>query len=101
MSIKPVDFQVMLPKTSEVSKLNHDEQHKSQLFQQQQAADAKNKVEDNLRQVYSKDKLHKANIKEKQEKENKKQGKKENKSNYDGTKKSKTENQTSIIDIKL
>ena len=103
MSIKPVDFQVMLPKTSEISKIHNDDQHKNQLLQQQQAVTVQNKAEDQLRQVYSQDKANEARIREKQEKnrEKNKKEKKKNNGNYGGSKEIQSDGQTSTIDIKL
>lgn len=103
MSIKPIDFQVMLPKTSEVSKIHSDEQHRGLLFQQQQAATVQSKAEANIRQVHSQEKPQQAGIREKQEKDKggKKEEKKKSKGNYGVKKETLTENKTSYIDIKI
>lgn len=103
MSIKPVDFQVMLPKTSEISKLHNDEQHKNQVAQLQQSISTQQKAEDHLRQVYSQDKANEARIKERREKQPKedKRDKKKNKGNYGTGKGSDSEGHTSTIDIRL
>jgi hypothetical protein len=96
MSIKPVDFQVMLPKTSEVSRQSSDDQHRNLSLLQMQSQSTQNKSELNLRQVHSQDKTPEARIKEKQEKnqggrkEEKKKNKKDNNSDN-----------TSTIDIRL
>lgn len=37
MSIKPVDYQILIPKTSEVSKIQNDNQNKNATIQQQQS----------------------------------------------------------------
>ena len=63
MSIKPVDFQVMLPKTSEVSKLHNDEQQRNQGLHLQQAEKNQHRVENNLRQVHSQENAQEARIK--------------------------------------
>lgn len=99
MSIKPVDYQVMLPKTAEVSKLNSDEQHKNMVIQQQQASLTQLKAETSLRQVHSQDKAQEARIKEKQEK-NQGGRKDERKKNKQGNRQVKDSN-TSTIDIRL
>jgi hypothetical protein len=103
MSIKPIDFQVMLPKTSEVSKIHNDEQHRNLSLQQQQAATVQNKAETNIRQVHTQEKTQEARIREKQEKDKggKKEEKKKNKGNYGIKKELNDENKTSFIDIRL
>ena len=97
MSIKPVDFQVMLPKTSEVSKVSSDDQHRNTAMQQMQSQSTQNKTELNLRQVHSQDKTPEARIKEKQEKNEggKKEEKRKNKRDNN------TDNNSSTIDIRL
>jgi hypothetical protein len=95
MSIKPVDFQVMLPKTSEVSKISSDDQHRNTALQQMQSQSTQNKSELNLRQVHSQDKTPEARIKEKQEKNQ--DGRKEKKKN----KQNNNSDNTSTIDIRL
>jgi hypothetical protein len=95
MPIKPVDFQVMLPKTSEVSKIHTDEQHKNLVAQQQQAAASQNKTAESLRQVHKQETVQQANIREKQEKNQK------NKKGKDNSKKGKDDTQTGTIDIRL
>jgi hypothetical protein len=103
MSIKPIDFQVMLPKVTEVSKIHNDERNKGVLLQQQQAATIKNKSEVNIRQVHMQEKAQEARIREKQEKDknSKKEEKKKNKGNYDNKKETDVELKTSFIDIRL
>lgn len=108
MSIKPVDFQVMLPKTAEISKIHSDEQNKNQAVHQQQAVNTQHKAEDSLRQVHSQEKAQEARIREKQEKEKREQKKKEEEEekkdsspNYNKNKKLEMNNSTSRIDIRL
>ena len=103
MPIKPVNYQVMLPKAAEMSKLHTDEQHKSHLIQQQQATSLQNKAENNLKQVYSKDKAENGRIKEKQEKNqnNKKGEEKEKKDKKSKNKDFNSVEKTSTIDIRL
>ena len=97
MSIKPVDFQVMLPKTGEVSKIHSDEHQKSDALQQQQASLNQNKTETNLRQVHSQEKTQDAKIREKQERERQERRKKKNGGNKD----SGSKDQRKTIDIRL
>jgi len=97
MSIRPIDLQVMLPRTSEVSKLHSDEQQKSQTQQQMQADLTQEKVDTSLRQVHSQDKVQEAKIRERQEKE--RQDKKKEKKKDRGSKD--TNNKASTIDIRL
>lgn len=66
MSIKPIDLQVMIPKTSEVSKIHSHENQKSLVLQQQQAISAQNKVENQLRQVYLQNRVHEVKIRERE-----------------------------------
>lgn len=108
MPIKPIDFQVMMPKTSEVSKIHSDEQNKGALLQQQQATTVQNKAEANIRQVYSQEKAQEARIKEKQEKNTESQPKekkkgegKKTKGNYSSKKESPAQAETSYIDVRL
>ncbi|MCX8130295.1 MAG: hypothetical protein N3I35_09380 [Clostridia bacterium] len=105
MSIKPVDFQVMLPRTTEISKIHSDEQHKNQIIQQQQESTVQHKAEDNVKYVHSQDKVQEAKIREKEEKErnDKKQEKRKNKNkgNYNSNSKKEEDIKTSTIDIRL
>lgn len=106
MSIKPIDFQVMLPKTSEASNLYNDRQHRHNALQQQQAITVQNKAENSLKQVNAQDKAHEGKIKEKQEKNGNK--KRDGKKGNTGSGKDSRENKdfhstvrTSTIDIRL
>ena len=105
MSIKPVDFQVMIPRTMEVSKSNSDETQKNYTMQQQQAASAQNNAENSLRQVYSQKRAQDARItqrqkdKESSDKDRKKKEKEKNESN--DSKAQRKSMQTSTIDIKV
>lgn len=94
MSIRPIDFQVMFPKTSEVAKNQNDEMNKNQIVHQQQAAVNQERTEHNLKQVVQRENVHEARVREKQEKDN---GDKQNQ------KKKKQQNKRRIpnIDIKI
>lgn len=105
MSIKPVDMQVLMPKALEVSRLQNDEHGRNQAMIQQQAGATQNKVEENLKQVYSREKTQEARIREKRERQERESKKKKSKGTYrmDG-KDSKEESgglQSSTIDIKI
>jgi len=71
MSIKPVDFQVILPRTAEVSKMSSEELYKQIAVQQHQSQLVQQKSELNTRQVHSQEKAYKVEIKEKQERNGK------------------------------
>lgn len=103
MSIKPIDMQVMLPKTSEVSKIHSAEAYKNQVQQQQQAETTQHRVENSMRQVYSQDRTYEARIKEREEK---RQGRDKNDESKNKEKeKTKNDNEigevSSIIDIRI
>ncbi len=107
MPIKPVDFQVMMPRTLEAAKVSNDLAQKNHLFQQQQAAATQNKAEDSLRQVYSRTQAEHARINEKQ-RENSQEGRKKKKKGQNGQENKDIENnrlnkelKTSTIDIKI
>lgn len=107
MSIKPVDFQIMLPRTSEMSRIRNDEQQKNESLQQHQINTIQHKVDNSLKQVYSQDKSQEVGIREKQEREGrqKREGKQENKEKNrkqeDGKKLVKSDVKASTIDIRL
>lgn len=88
MSIKPIDFQVILPKTQEVAKAHSDTQNKSSSLSVEQANAALQDAKQKVNHVHSQSKAENVNIKEKQEKS--KQDKKNNKNkkgNYSKDKK--------------
>ena len=71
MSIKPVDFQIIIPRTSEVSKLNSEELSRQLSVQQHQAQLVQQKSEISTKQVYSQEKAYEVAIREKQERNRK------------------------------
>ncbi len=106
MSIKPLDFQVMIPKTSEVSKIHNDEINKNTANLKQQASSMQQEAENNLKQVNSREKAHEGKIRENQEKSGKGSGKEtgkgsEGKEPDKKDKEKKLEKKTSTIDIRL
>lgn len=89
MSLKPMDFQVTVPRTLEVSRINNEEQSRHQSILQQQTSSTREKAEKDLKQVYKQRDSQEVSIREKQEKE-----KKNNKGKKD-RKQKKKEQQTS------
>lgn len=77
MSIKPLDLQVMIPKTPELSKIHSEENNKVIVNQQNAVTSFQHQTEHQLKQVNSTDKAYEGKIKEKQ-KEEKGQGKQKN-----------------------
>lgn len=105
MAIKPIDFQVMMPKTSEVSKINSHQTQSGVAFQQHQASSVQRKAESDVRQVHTQDGVHQAKVQEKQEKNQKEEGKgnreqKKNKNTGKGRRKPYMESE-SIIDVRI
>ncbi|NTV88861.1 MAG: hypothetical protein HGA22_00625 [Clostridiales bacterium] len=73
MAIKPVDFQVQIPKTTELSKASSHDNQKNLTFQQQQATLTQQLAEGSLSKVYSREKADSSAIRERQrENENRK-----------------------------
>jgi hypothetical protein len=107
LPIKPVDFQVMIPRTLEAAKVSNDLAQKNHLLQQQQAAATQQKADDSLRQVYARQQAEHVHITEKQrdnsrnEKDKKKKGKNGRKSNEAENDRLNKEIKTSTIDIKI
>lgn len=107
MPIKPVDFQVMIPRTLEAAKVSNDEAQKNHLLQQQQAAATQHKAEDSLRQVYSRSQAEHARITDKQREDRQKDRKKkkngQNNEEIDNGQKNMLNKdiRTSTIDIKI
>lgn len=93
MSIKPMDFQVMFPKTTELSKTYNDEANKSQAIHQQLEKTNREKVDNSLKQVVARENVQHGRVDEKQEKENTKQN--------DKKKKQKNTRNIPTIDIKI
>lgn len=107
MPIKPVDFQVMIPRTLEAAKVSNDLAQKNHLLQQQQAAATQHKAEDSLRQVYSRSQAEHTHITEKQ-RENRRNDREKKKKDQNRQENEDIENsrlnkelKTSTIDIKI
>ncbi|MDP4093827.1 MAG: hypothetical protein Q8920_10745 [Bacillota bacterium] len=107
MSVKPIDFQIMIPRTTEVARISNDEQQRNLALHQQQNSMMQQKVESTLTQVQSQEKAQEARIKEKQEKDrenrnkNKGQGNQKEENKKEENKKSVTGEKSSFIDIRL
>ncbi|HPD00667.1 MAG TPA: hypothetical protein PLA01_04870 [Acetivibrio sp.] len=103
MSIKPIDFQVMIPKTAEVSKIQKDEQNKNVALEQQQTIVNKKKSEDNVNLVHSQDETQNAKIDDEQERKQKENKQKKNrfKGRYGTKGERETDEGTGTIDIRL
>ena len=79
MSIKPIDFQMVIPKTSEVSKIYNDDVNKNQAIHQQQQTASQTKIDNNLKQVVNRENVQNDRVREKQEKNNSRQNEKKKK----------------------
>ena len=101
VSIKPIDFQVSVPRTLEASKVNSDQIQKNMSSQQLQAIQTRIKSEQKSRLIQKSDNLDKLAIRERQENARKKrEGQKERKGgNY--SRNSKDITPASTIDIRL
>lgn len=93
MSVKPMDFQVMFPKTSELSKTYNDEANKNQAINQQQASSNRERIDNSLKQVVARENVRHGRVSEKQENDNTKQN--------DKKKKQKNTRNIPTIDIKI
>jgi hypothetical protein len=108
MSVRPIDYQMMIPKAAEVSKIASDANQKGNALQEQYSNTLRHNDENKLKQVYDKDRTFEASIKQKQERQAKKESeddKNKNHRNKDKDKK-KGEKQISLmsnstIDIKI
>ena len=91
MSIKPIDLQVMIPKTSEIA-------------HQQQAANIQQKAENDMKQVHAQDKANEARIREREERrqsQERNDARKKRDKNSSKEKGSSFGVKTSTIDIKI
>lgn len=75
MPIKPIDFQIMVPRAMDAAKISNDEAHRNQALLQQQAAATQHKADDTLKTVYSRSQAQNVRITEKQ-KDDRQNGKK-------------------------
>ncbi|EGD46001.1 hypothetical protein Cpap_0607 [Ruminiclostridium papyrosolvens DSM 2782] len=79
MSIKPIDFQMVVPKTSEVSKIYNDDVNKNQAIHQQQQTAGQTKIDNKLKQVVNRENVQNDRVKEKQERDSSRQNEKKKK----------------------
>lgn len=113
MAVKPVDFQVMIPRTMEAAKASNDDTQKNLALQHHRVTTAQHKALDSLKQVYSRPQAQDVRIMEKQ-KDNRQNNskKKKNQHNTDenegnlqiegnGKKRLNNEARASTIDIKI
>lgn len=107
MAIKPVDFQILVPRTMDAAKISNDETHRNQALLQQQAAVTQQKAADSLKTVYSRAQAQEARIQEKQKddrqenKKKKKDGRNTGKNVYNSKNRLNDAVNTSTIDIKI
>jgi hypothetical protein len=94
MSIKPMDFQVLYPKTTEVSKTYNDETNKNMAVNQQQAEMNRDRIDHNLKQVVARENVQQGRVNEKQPKEN-------NKDRQNDKRKQKKNQNNTVIDIRI
>ena len=101
MSLKPIDFQISFPRTTEVSRIYSDEQQKNQAIYQQQSQTVQQKADDSMRQVHKQENAYKIEMKEKQERDqkNRREGNKKKKAGY--VRDDRKNNGYTSIDIRL
>lgn len=105
MSIKPVDFQLSVPRALEVSKIREEHQQKDLSQQQNQIQHTNQSAEKSYRQVQKDNKAENLQIQEKNENKNK--NKKENKNSNDSSenteekKKNNEEKKTCTFDVRI
>ncbi|HOQ16481.1 MAG TPA: hypothetical protein PLL17_08080 [Defluviitaleaceae bacterium] len=102
MSIRPVDMQVIIPKTTEISKQNQEQTYKGEIQQQEFAQQMEKKIMQHQQQVVNTNKSEYA-VNDEGRNKNQNQGnqakKKKNKNEKD--KKSNISDSNSIIDIRI
>ena len=103
MSLKPIDYQVMLPKANEVSRDLSGQLSKYNAIQKQQADRVKDNAEEEQKQVRDRENIHKARIERQEERKGHQQGKRQQHENEDEDKegKGKKKEMGVTIDIRL
>lgn len=96
MSVKPIDMQVMMPRTTEVSKIHNEQQNRGQVLQQGNMANLQHKVDNDLNKVSQKASAEKIAIRDEEEKK-----RREREKNNNEKKKNKEKEPGSTIDIKI
>ena len=69
MSMRPIDFQSMVPKVSELTRTHHEQQQRDVSQQQQQAAQTSQGAQVQTQTVHQQDAAQKAEIREKRERQ--------------------------------
>jgi negative regulator of genetic competence, sporulation and motility len=94
MPIRPIDFQVIVPKSAEANKINNEQQNKNRAFeQQQQNINAPKDAASKVKNINKKENAQEARIRKKEKEEDKNRKKKKKKKNND--------DKGSSIDIKV
>jgi len=102
MSIKPIDFQVAIPKTGEIAKIKNDEQQRNQSMQQQQVTVNQHKAEHDVNSVHAREDTQNAKIRDKQSNKDNNEARKKKKMKETGKNgKQKNGAGESVIDIRL
>ena len=102
MSIRPIDMQVIIPKTSEVSKISHTENQKPMEEQMQFATQLDKQYIQNQQQVLEGSKSEKSEIKDREGRNKREYSKsKEKKNEQENKKDKKPADSTSIFDVKI
>lgn len=107
MPIKPIDFQVMMPRTLDAAKEASDAMQRNHGLQQQQASSINRDADESLKQVYAKSQAESARIMEKQRGNQQGEGRKEKdgrdtkEKQVQDNKRLKKDISTSTIDIKI
>ncbi len=105
MSIRPIDMQVMVPKTSEISKMQHTEMQKAGADQQQFSEQLNKQILHNQKQVVETNKSEKGIIRKDENKKKKNENEKKDKKDKDENEKKDTTKKnmssTSIFDVKI
>ena len=101
MPVKPVDYQVMIPKMSEVSKISNDAQQKSLVLKQQDNVKLQEKIDNSLKQVYEKEDVQHGRIGEKQKKQEKDLSEKNKKKKNKESRSNRAIKEQSGIDIRI
>lgn len=92
MPIRPVDYQIMVSRAAEVSRITNNETQKENSMQKHISDAMRNKSEKNLKQVYDKGQTYEAIIKKKQEKKEEKHKKRDSSDKEDSSKNNKEKN---------
>lgn len=109
MSIRPIDLQVMIPKTVDVSRIQANEQHGTLAAMQSKVQSVEKQSEQNMKQVNSQKEINKIYIRDDNEKKGREQGRQNAKSSQQKQKEAKDKKPNlyskqipgSTIDIRL